>query len=293
MSGEFEEQEEMQEETQEEEQEDNYEEQAREMGWVPEDKFKGPKDKWVDAKTFIERGEHIMPILQANKKRLEEKVLTQDKEIDSLRKSLEAADKSIKTLQKHYTEATKQAVEKAQKELREQLKMAREVGDVDAEEDIRDKLQDLKDSSKEVENKEEGNTEKPNEESLSPDFKKWQKENSWFGDTNSAENRKRTRAIIRIAEDLRDEGDKTEGFEFMDKCLDILEKQEGKQESRRTVSKVEGSGGGVRSGGRAFDSLPKEAKATCHDDADNFVGPGKMFKTMKEWEDHYAKLYNE
>lgn len=293
MAGEFEEQEEMQEELQEEQEEENYEDQASEMGWVPEDKFKGPKSKWVDAKTFIERGEHILPIIQANKKRLEEKVLTQDKELDSLRKSLEATDKALKALQKHHTEATKQAVEKAQKDLREQLKQAREIGDIDAEEDIRDKLQDLKDTSKEVESKEEGTTEKPNEESLSPDFKKWQKENSWFGDTASPENRKRTRAIIRIAEDLRDEGDKTEGFEFMDKCLDILEKQEGKSEQRRTPSKVEGSGGGTRTGGRAFDSLPKEAKQACHDDSDNFVGPGKMFKTLKEWEDHYVKLYNE
>lgn len=33
--------------------------QASRKGWVPKDKYTGPADKWVDAKTFIQRGERF------------------------------------------------------------------------------------------------------------------------------------------------------------------------------------------------------------------------------------------
>lgn len=274
----------------------DYEAEAKEMGWVDKDSFQGEEDKWIDAKTFVERGENILPILRANNKRMKHDLLTRDKEIANLRTSVEGANKSIKALQKHYTEATKQQVEQATKELREQLKQAREIGDVDAELELQDKLQDIRASTKEVkeEHSEEGKEDSTTK--LNPDFVAWNKENSWFGDMSTPENRKRTRELIRIGEDLRDDGDTTYGRPFMDKCLGILEKREASNSNgKRTATKVEGSdsrgkGGG---GGRAFDHLPKEAKDTCHSDNDTFVGPGKMFKTVKEWEDHFTALYSE
>ena len=39
--------------------------QAREMGWVPEDQFRGPQDKWRPADEFVRRGEEILPIVQS------------------------------------------------------------------------------------------------------------------------------------------------------------------------------------------------------------------------------------
>lgn len=43
----------------------DYEALAREMGWRPEGEFKGDKSRFVDAKTFYERGLTILPIVQA------------------------------------------------------------------------------------------------------------------------------------------------------------------------------------------------------------------------------------
>lgn len=277
------------------EQESEFDGQAREMGWQPKENWDGPEDKWVDAKTFVERGEHIMPIMRANNKRLKQDLLTRDKEIATLKQSVEAANKAIKALQKHHTEATAHAVEQAKKDLREQLKQAREVGDFDAEEEIRDKLSDLKqtrDDAPPVDKTENEN----GAAQLHPDFIAWRDENPWFSDTSTSESRKRIREFVRIGEDLREDGDNSTGREFMDKCLKTLEEREGKGKSpTRTVSKVESGASGDRrvAGGRAFDNLPKEAKAICHEDNDSFVGPGKMFKTVREWEDHYAKLYSE
>ena len=268
----------------------DYETAAREMGWVDKDAWEGEEGKWTDAKTFVERGEHIMPILRANNKRLKQDLLTRDKEIATLKSSVDAATKAIKALQKHYTEATEKAVDQAKKDLREQLKQARELGDVDAELEAQDKLSELRTASKEVEGQ--VKEPEPTTPALTPEFVEWQKENPWFGG-DAPVDRKRTKSLTRIAEDLREEGDDTVGRAFMDKCMKILEKQEGT--TTRSNSKVEGGGPGARTsgGGRAFDNLPKEAKAICHEDNDNFVGPGKMFKTVKEWEDHYANMYNQ
>lgn len=268
---------------------------AREMGWVPQDEWKDDPDRWVDAKTFVERGEQILPILQANNRRLKKDLLTRDKEVDNLKQSLEDAQKSIKALQKHYTEATKREVDKAKAELREQLINAREAGDTRAEFAIQDKLDDLKTAQTQAQENHEENkegTQRTYQQGLHPDFVAWQKENPWFGDESNTENKKKTKAIIRIGEDLREDGDTTVGIAFMNKCLAMLEKQEGTQ--ARTPNKVEGGNNNARTGGgRAFDKLSKEAKDICHADTDRFVGPGKMFKTEKEWEDHYAKLVSE
>lgn len=45
----------------------DYETEARDMGWVPETEWKGDKKpaKFLDAKDFVERGEHIIPILKS------------------------------------------------------------------------------------------------------------------------------------------------------------------------------------------------------------------------------------
>ena len=34
---------------------------AREMGWRPKEEFRGEAEKWVDAETFVSRGEHFLP----------------------------------------------------------------------------------------------------------------------------------------------------------------------------------------------------------------------------------------
>lgn len=269
---------------------------ARDMGWVPQDEWKGNPDEWRDAEEFVERGRSILPIVQATNKRLQSKLLTQDERIASLEASLEESRKAVAAIQKGYTEATKREVEKAKVELRQQLIAARDAGDIDAELEIQDQISNLKEVGKQAkeDNENQGNPDpKPKQGELHPDYVAWQRENPWFGDDkNPNYDRKRTKALVRIAEDLREDGDTTVGREFMDKAMDILLKQEGKSSnSSRSTSKVEGgTHGGSPNSGRPFLSLSKEAKDICHDQSSDFVGPGKMFKTEKEWEDHYAEL---
>lgn len=51
----------------------DYEAEARDMGWYPEAEFKGKKRpaEFLDAKTFVERGEHVLPMLKREREKLE------------------------------------------------------------------------------------------------------------------------------------------------------------------------------------------------------------------------------
>lgn len=274
------------------------EHEAREMGWVPLEEFHGDKEKWTPASEWVERGKNILPILRKNNERLKKDLLTRDEKIANLEHAITDSKKAISALQKTYEEKTKQEVEKAKKELREQIKLARDVGDTDTELDLQDRLQELRQSESAAQKKEEEpqpNTEQDWRKQY-PELAKWQTANPWYGDFTTPENKKRTRTINRIMEDMRDDGDTTSGTEFLNKALSALEeREEGTQATNRKVTnKVEGGSGSRSSNsGRPYDRLPKEAKEIAKEQAEDFVGPGKMFKTNKEWEDYYAAQYGE
>lgn len=274
---------------------------AREMGWTPKDKFKGDPEKWVDAATYVDRGEHVLPILRADRNRLRGELLTRDNEIGTLREQLKTTKGIIADLQDNFTSLVEQRVKERRADLQDRLDEATEDRDIKEVLKLRDELQELNTAEAEAKKKKEENRKKleagdkpPANDStdpqISPEFTAWKKDNEWYGGT-SPEDRKRTKAIIRIAEDLREDGDMTEGREFMDKCLELLEEQEGN--TRKPHSKVDGGNGrgGTPISGKGYASLPADAKRACDEDAESFVGEGKLFKDVAAWRANYAKIY--
>jgi hypothetical protein len=278
---------------------------ARKLGWVPEEEFRGNKDHWVDADEFVERGRTLMPILRQNNRRLQGELLTRDREIDNLKSKLENMEKVQDKLEKHYTAANKRAVELAKVQLREELKQAREDNDVDAEMVILDKLDDVRKRENDISEeskKVDPPAKKPddNKDGYTPEFRQWMKENPWF-DGKSPEDKKKTKLVTRIAEDLREEGSDLKGVEFFDECVRLYEKQYGDPDDeeeedpkprRRAANKVDvPSSRGGRSGSKGYADLPADAKQACDEDIEEFVGADKKYKTAKEWRDQYAKIY--
>jgi hypothetical protein len=264
---------------------------AKSMGWVPEDQFKGNKDHWVDAEEFVERGRKVLPILIANNKRQARELLSRDQKIDTLAQQLTNATTAIEKLEKHYTEANKRAVQNAKDSLKAELKQAREDGDVDAEERILGEIGDIQHREREAAKEPEKKIEAPKTPEIPDDMKQWYRENSWFG-SPKPEDMKKSKAIARIAEDMRDEGNELVGVEFMNEALRIYEEQVG-EPTRQPSQKVETPNprGGGRASSKSFASLPKEAKDACLADAEDLVGPGKRFKTLDDWKTNYAKIY--
>ena len=277
--------------------------QARDMGWTPQDKFKGDPEKWVDADEFVRRGEQLMPLLRKTNQRLKEDLAARDAEIDNLRSKTENMQATLDRLDAHYSAANKRAAEQAITGLKDQLKSAREDGDVDKEVEL---LQQIGLAQSEVQRltdedakKKEKEKDKPPVEDkatpkIDPSLKAWQRENDWFGTDP-----KKTRQFNRIAEDLREdlnesgEDDKYSPVEFLERCSELWEEQFGEA---KLPSKTDG---GNRSGGsqspgsvKGWNQLPKEAKEACLADVDVLVGEGKRFPTLEDWKKEYVRIYN-
>ena len=270
---------------------------ATSMGWVPQDKFKGNIDKWIPADEFVEFGSKALPILQHNNKRLQKELLTRDQKLGTLETQLAETRQQMQALEKHYTEANKRAVQQARTNLLTELKTAREDDDLEAEQRILGQLdevrQTLKDADENDKKKEKDKNDPPAKaytEDLAEDTRAFMADNPWFD-----QDKKRTKAFMRMAEDMRDEGNITVGRAFMDEVLERLDADENEQrdEPQHRATKVEPTNNRSASRGTtgSFASLPAEAKKACHDDIDILVGPTKRFKNLKEWETEYAKLY--
>lgn len=52
----------------------DYDTEAKEMGWVPKEEFRGPAERWKPAQQFVEDGENILPIVRAENKRLKAEI---------------------------------------------------------------------------------------------------------------------------------------------------------------------------------------------------------------------------
>lgn len=275
---------------------------AREMGWTPQDKFRGNPDKWVDAQTYVDRADHILPILRADRDRLRNDLLTRDEKIGTLTQQLNATAAIVKDLQGHFDAKLESELAAQRRSLKAQLKEAVEDRDTDAEFEVREQLEQLTTAEREARDRAKQNKDKLTtpavtddpQPKLSADFMAWQKDNPWYGGKDP-EDRKRTKAITRIAEDLREEGEKATGREFMDLCLEKLEESEGSSTTQRSTSKVESgnprNNGGSQTG--SYGSLPAAAKAACEEFAQDLVGEGKVYKTLKDFQTYYAKTYFE
>lgn len=273
---------------------DNIEQEARSLGWVPKEHFRGDESRWVDAETFVERGHTVMPILKANNKRLESEVERLRGETAKLQQLFSASQESISELQKVHMDNTKAAVEKARRDLLQELKAAKEDGDVAREVELTDQLADVKAQQKVLEaaaaaprQQAPQQQQQPND-ALHPDFKAWTQENTWFG----TDERKTLRAMG-IAQELRadPEFDDLKGRDFFDKVLEVMNERTGG--GRPSTSKVSGSrpsGGGGGSAKKTYADLDADAKAACDKQAKKLVGEGRAFKDMDSWRQYYTNM---
>lgn len=276
---------------------------AREMGWTPKEQFKGDPEKWVDADEFVERGQHLMPILRKTNERLKRELKDRDTRIDTLTTEVQNVRGTLDRLDAHYSAANKRAAEQAIASLKNQIKEAREEGDVDKEVEVlrqiglaQDEVRKLEDEAekrkKEKENPDpnKGKTKDTPRDGLDPKLQEWQDENPWFG-TDA----KKTKQFNRIAEDLREEvGDELVGVPFLKKCEALWEEQFGDNPPPDKTDTGNRSGGGQGGDGKVkgWNQLPKEAKDICMADVPMLVGPDKKFKTVGEWQAEYVRIYN-
>ena len=109
----------------------DFESEARTMGWVPEEDFRGDPNKHIPAQEFVERGEQKIPLLIANNKKLTNKV-------DELSRAIDYQSH-------HHEEALKQANERSRQAVEDDMLKAVDEGDRETFLNLKKKRDDIKD----------------------------------------------------------------------------------------------------------------------------------------------------
>lgn len=276
---------------------------AQSMGWIPKDQFRGPEEKWVDADVFVERGEQIMPILRKHNKDLQTKVETLNNQVTTLQTAITASQEAIDGLKTFHAENVKEKVAQARANLMAEIKQARTDGNIDAELEANNELQQLNlaevESAKKPKLNDADLTTKvkltPEQEqaqrTAETEFNAWRTEVApWYGTDED-----KTAVAIAMGNKLRAKGETVTGRAFLDKVVAEVEKVlQGNPRMRTSKvgedSRQSGSSGGD---GHSYSDLPQEAKAQVAKQAGKMVGEGRAFKTLPEWQNYYAQVFFE
>lgn len=265
---------------------------ARDMGWKPKEEFRGEEGKWVDAETFVNRGENFIPILRANNRKLEDQLNDTRTRLETTNSLLQASQEAIAELKKFHTESTVRQVAEAKKALLTQLKEAKEAGDVEAEVRLTDELADVREAQRTAEAAPPAAAPAPKPPPQEdPVFTAWKEENPWFSD------KPRLRALaLGVAEEIRTANPNLTGKKFFEKVSEEM-REYTHPESDLPTSKVSGGrpngngSAGTSPKTRGFSDLPQEAKDACERQGKKLVGAGRAFKTSAEWQSHYVEQY--
>lgn len=267
------------------------EKEAREMGWVPKDQFRGPEDQWRDADEFVSRGREILPIIKANSRKLLGELNATREELKTLKGKLTTAEQTQKDLLEHQASEIKRQVEAKLKDLRSQKLEAIEEGDHKLAARLEGEIDETRDElAKATTVKSPAPAPAPQAPQVEPWAQEFANENAeWFG-TDKVKTGLFGGICDQLVEttSLRGAALLSEAKRRMDALID-------KTPAQRMAKSEPGGGGweGSSSGGKSgkvdYNSLPADAKAVCDRQEAKFVGAGKAFKTQAEWRAHYAK----
>jgi len=215
---------------------------AKRQGWVPQEEYTGPQDKWVDADTFVKKGKEINALLR--------------KDNDFLKREVAEMKSTMMEFKKFHAETEKRAYERAMQDLREQKKEAISTGDGDKVLQIDDAIDELKQSR---------TVEKVAHPVNQPDatFIQWSEDNKWY--TSDAQ--LKTEADM-IGEVIKRQNPTLIGEAFLNEVTTRVKRmypEKFTNANRSRPSPVEGTTApkATGKGGKGYNDLPPEAKAAC------------------------------
>lgn len=265
------------------------------MGWAPKESWKGDPEHWIDAQTFVEKGRTVMPLLQANNRKLQGDLSREQQARQALEAQVKTMQTNLQLLEEHRETDVKAQVEERIAQLRAGIAEASQDGDHTKVAELTDQLvterTNLAGVEAEKKSKQTATTEAP---AVRPDITQWYISNPEF----LSDPQLKTLGSA-VAMQLREEGDTSLGAVFLDKVKSRTHEMLGRTTNRssKTSSGNGGSGrsdtGGTGNNGKSYSDLPREAKDACERMAARFVGQGKSYKTKAEWQSAYSAKYFE
>ena len=211
-------------------QEHDYVYEARRKGWRPESEYTGPEGKWVDAKTFVERGERFTKKLENEISTLKSQVASFEGTKAQFRKFF---DDQMAKRDKEHTEAIQA--------LRVQRSQATRDGDDELAVELEDRIEATREQQRALKSEATAaaaeRTETPASETAattSPVLLDWIAEgNEWFQTDEVL-----TKHAIEVGKQMRKDGEKAIGRKFLE-----IVKEQVKSDFPRRFKELEGGSG--------------------------------------------------
>lgn len=224
-------------------QDNEIETRARHMGWSDKADFKGDPDKWVDAETFVKKGENIMPILKERNRALEAKVSEMERAVTELRE--------------FHSKSEERAYKRALEDIKAKRKEAIANGDADAFEQAETQMEELRDSRQKA-------AEKPQTPALAPEFVEWRAGNDWYGTDRTVTAYADSIGNFLLSDKPHLSADPKAFLKAVKEEVEKKFPEKFGNPRRSSGPSVEGDSkalGGKR--GKTFTDLPADAKAQC------------------------------
>ncbi|GBQ26810.1 hypothetical protein AA12717_2478 [Gluconacetobacter sacchari DSM 12717] len=257
------------------------EDQARRMGWVPREEFRGDGEKWRPARDFLDRGMTLLPVLQQQYRALDGRYATMQAQLRDSQKAL--ADLTDRTRR-----ADERAYQRAVRDIESRRQAAVASGDTTAFAVAERDLQDLRETAPPAVPTAPAAAAAPVErvEAMPSEIMAFVQANPWF--SSHAEARQDAIAIQSAVDRQHPELSLAERLEITRRKVRQLHPALFENRRREAPPPVSPSRGeGARGGNpRGFDALPAEARREYDRYARALAGKGKPL-TKDEWAGYY------
>lgn len=269
---------------------------ASEMGWSPKDKWRGKEEDWVDARTFLERGKKVLPIVTAQNRELRQNLRELNQRMTPLERELAATKAALEAIEADNEETAQRELVETRDSLQSELEAALRDGDhklaAKLSTDIA-KLGDIDEQPKKRRGEDTLSGGGQDNLRVSPEVAQW------FADNPDYQGRTRKAALgAVIADELRARGVKVTGPAFLNMVAEEVDRSLGENGTQRPNRVNGGNGGSGRRGGggggggeKTYADLPAEAKAACDKMAPKLVGEGKRHKDVASWRASYTRQF--
>lgn len=167
---------------------------ATRMGWTPKDKFRGDPAKWSDAKTYVDRGEQLLPVLRERYRALDDRFAKQEQafvktsgDLDEVKTRLEEATGALKEFREFSRKSEERAYTRAKAEIEAKMAVAAAAADTQTYHAAKAELDTLDRDRPKTEAPREPAREQARETTreakpvqVDPEIPRWIDDNPWF-----------------------------------------------------------------------------------------------------------------
>lgn len=261
------------------------EQRARLQGWRPKEEFRGSEDRWVDAETFVKRGEDELPIAKERYRNLEDRFVTLERTNQTTLTQLSEATKVMADLRDRGLKAESRAYERARSEIEAEMRQAVNEADQSKFDSAKQKLDKLEVPPAAPAAQTQQTQVAPPAPPTRPEVERWIGDNDWFnrdiGMARYAEavhvQLMQDKPGMSLAENL-----KAVREDVVRRFPDKFGNPRRDDPAAVASPSIGGSGSGSKSRAKTYNDLPGDAKLA--------------FERMKRWmpdykPEEYAKTY--